>query len=237
MRLVLIAPVLIAPLLVGGCDIEAPEPAPLAQAPPEVEESGFSDSTALLEHIKTLKTADDYLAMLDLVKARTRVESATLTVHRRIALAKLDYHRAITALNAADQEAEDIPPIDLGMGSLHQLIRDATIERQEGRKAYAPFQTVEGEEHAIVLLTWQGSWWVSPDTIAGGQAVTDVWFGPKQSRFVGIARAYERVAAQIADGEITEVAAAEEALAAALSGRMPNVGALYIQGSLPTVKD
>jgi hypothetical protein len=177
----------------------------------------------LLAWLKTLQTAEDRLAMIDLVRTDTEAERMTRRYMLSIEKARLEYARAINETFAAD--GREIMPVDLGMRAFHEAMQDALIEPVSPVRVRVTCTPADGEEQVLILERW-GTWQLHVSTLRNGADVNTVWYSMQQARFGGILKYHRDVSEQIRAGAFASATEAQARLEELLAGRMPPIGSV-----------
>ena len=211
---------------VAGCgdptppDAGAAAPAVMGEA--AKPESGFATAEALLDHLRGFSEATDAFGLLDLVYARSRAERTTVQRVRERETARLAFDHALR--QRFPLETAEVPPEDLGMRAFAASLRGVGVDRVAGRRVYVPHAGRDGGKRELVMIRYRDSWWIAPETLAGGTRIDDVWFLPRHEYLVGVPRIYTQMADAIRQGRFGSPREARDALATALAGDMPQVG-------------
>jgi len=192
-----------------------------AGAPPAAP--GYETAEELLAWLKTLKTGEDRLAMIDLVHTETTTEKMTKRYTRSIDKARLEYARAIN--EAFAPEGEEIVPADLGMGAFHEAMQDAATEPVSPVRVRVTC-TPEGQEEQVIILERWGTWQIHVSTLRNGEDVNPVWYSMQQGRLGGLLKYHRDVTEQIRAGAFASAAEAQAKLDELLAGRMPPIGSV-----------
>lgn len=195
--------------------------APTASAPPAGP--AYETAEELLAWLKTLRTGEDRLAMIDLVHTETTTEQMTKRYMRSTDRARLEYARAINEAFAAD--GEEIMPADLGMGAFHQAMQNAAVEQISPVRVRITCTIEDGEDLVIILERW-GTWQVHVSTLRNGEDVNPVWYSMNQDRLGGLLKYHRDVTEQIRAGDFASAEAAQARLDELLAGRMPPIGSV-----------
>jgi hypothetical protein len=188
--------------------------------------SGFATPRELLDHLGTLDTAAGRFAMLDLVHARSKAETATVELTRQIDTARTDFVDAMREVYGEDSLRGDVTT--LGMRTLSASLRTADLVDAPPRRAIARCTGPAGENHIVVLIRAEGRWWVAPETFLDGEPITDLSYFPFQSRFHGLRDFYAALASDVRAGAFLCV---DDVWAAHLDGERRawrNVGGMNI---------
>jgi len=224
LSLLTILSVCIALAAAGGC-AESSAPAEGDAAPAATQPAGpvYRTAEELLAYLKTLKTGEDRLAMIDLVHAATTAEQMTRRFTRSIDRARMEYARAINETFAP--EGEPLMPTDLGMGAFHEALAAAIVEQVSPVRVRVKYTTDDGTERAVVLERW-GTWKLHISTLRDGEEFSTVWYSMHQGQFAGLLKYHREVTELIRAGEFATAEEAQARLDELLAGPMPPFGSV-----------
>ena len=210
-------------IAVGCAESPAPAEGDAPSTTPQPAEPVYRTTEELLAYLKTLKTGEDRLAMIDLVHAATTAEQMTKRFTRSIDRARMEYARAINETFAP--EGEPLMPTDLGMGAFHEALAAAVVEQVSPVLVRVKYTTADGQERAVVLERW-GTWKIHISTLRDGEEFSTVWYSMNQGRFAGLLKYHRDVIELIRAGEFASAKEAQARLDELLAGPMPPFGSV-----------
>jgi hypothetical protein len=208
---------------VGCAESSDPAESDAAPAAAQPAEPVYRTAEELLAYLKTLKTGEDRLAMIDLVHTVTTTEQMTRRFTRSIDEARMEYAHAINETFAP--EGEPLMPTDLGMGAFHEALATAVVEQVSPVRVRVKYTTGDGTERAVVLERW-GTWKLHISTLRDGEEFSTVWYSMHQGEFAGLLKYHRDVTEQIRAGEFATAGEAQAKLDELLAGPMPPFGSV-----------
>lgn len=198
-------------LLAGpGCSKDDPESAanPLAEAMENAV--GYESPEALLEFLQSMKTAEDRIAMMELMWSRSLSDTATARVVGQLIEAQHDYVQKLA--EKFDGAASQVLSSDLGIAAYAEALEGATLSDISPSRKAIDFTDELGQQRRLIAVEVLGKWRLHATSVKNGEEMKQVWFHPLQGRLRGVIRRYGDVVQKIDDGDITSVEAAEAAV-------------------------
>lgn len=220
MRLVMVA-AMIAPLAGSpGCSRSGgeAEAQPASSSEPVTWE--FDSPQAVVDHISSLRTGDDYVELMGHLYARTKEEQWAATYAHSIAEARLEFKELLNI--AFGTKDEPVVETDLGMKHLAEAIRGREILPYGETRAVVEYEGLDGEPAKLVLAKIRDKWMVHVTSLSNGEEIDPIWCSSRQRRFAAQLKYHRDASMALRKGAYASAEEAQNALEQRLAGPPPD---------------
>lgn len=207
----------------SSCGAESPEERQERIAEALRDVPGYDTLDDLVAELRTFQTAEDELALLDLVRIGGAGMSAQVTRSylRSIVGRQIELHEALSTAFPGDIVPPSPP--ERAMRDFADGMDQVRIERESPVVARIIVPLPGGEER-VLPAERLGRWMLRAETLCGGEPMDDVWWLQHRSRFFGRLKYTRDTIDAVRAGTFRSVAEALAHLEELMNGRMPGQG-------------